>query len=81
LGRARNVAGAFAAHPDLVARLGGRRVVLVDDVYTTGSTVKAVTKVLLKAGVEQVDVITFARVVIGAEMPIYIGNTNVLGAH
>jgi len=69
-GRARNVAGAFAVHPDLMARLRGRRVVLVDDVYTTGSTVKAVTRVLLKGGVKQVDVISFARVVIGAEMPI-----------
>ncbi|HTN60008.1 MAG TPA: ComF family protein [Devosia sp.] len=69
-GRARNVAGAFAVPPDLVRRLRDRRVVLVDDVYTTGSTVKAATGALLKAGVGQVDVITFARVVIGAEMPI-----------
>lgn len=69
-GRARNVAGAFAVHPDLTARLRGRRVVLVDDVYTTGSTVKAVTRTLIRAGVDQVDVMTFARVVIGAEMPI-----------
>lgn len=69
-GRMRNVAGAFAIHPDLMTRLAGRRVVLVDDVYTTGSTVKAATRTLLKGGVAQVDVVTFARVVIGAEMPI-----------
>ena len=69
-GRARNVAGAFAVHPDMVARLAGRRVVLVDDVYTTGSTVKAVTRTLLRGGATQVDVMSFARVVIGAEMPI-----------
>lgn len=69
-GRARNVAGAFAVHPDLLVRLRGRRVVLVDDVYTTGSTVKAVTRTLLRGGAGQVDVISFARVVIGAEMPI-----------
>jgi ComF family protein len=69
-GRARNVAGAFAVHPDLMARLAGRRVVLVDDVYTTGSTLKAVTRTLLRGGATQVDVISFARVVIGAEMPI-----------
>ncbi|WP_354044139.1 ComF family protein [Devosia sp. UYZn731] len=69
-GRARNVAGAFSVHPDLLARLRGRRVVLVDDVYTTGSTVKAVTRTLLKGGASEVDVISFARVVIGAEMPI-----------
>ena len=69
-GRQRNVQGAFAVHPDLPIRLQGRRVVLVDDVYTTGATTKAVTRVLLRAGVEQVDVITFARVVVGEEEPI-----------
>lgn len=69
-GRLRNVAGAFAAHPDILLRARGKRVVLVDDVYTTGATVKAVTRTLLKAGVEAVDVVTFARVVIGADLPI-----------
>lgn len=69
-GRQRNVAGAFAVHPDALLRLRGKRVVLVDDVYTTGATVKAVTRALRKAGVEAVDVVTFARVVIGADLPI-----------
>jgi len=68
--RARNVAGAFAAHPDAAARLKGRRVVLVDDVYTTGATVKAVTRALKRGGAEAVDVLTFARVVIGEDLPI-----------
>lgn len=69
-GRQRNVAGAFAVHPDMLSRSKGRRIVVVDDVYTTGATVKAVTRVLRKAGAEAVDVITFARVVIGADLPI-----------
>jgi len=69
-GRQRNVAGAFAVHPDILIRARGRRIVLVDDVYTTGATTKAVTRSLLKAGVERVDVVSFARVVIGADMPI-----------
>nr|WP_314257183.1 ComF family protein [uncultured Devosia sp.] len=69
-GRQRNVAGAFAVHPDMLSRSKGRRIVVVDDVYTTGATVKAVTRVLRKAGAEVVDVITFARVVIGADLPI-----------
>ncbi len=68
--RARNVAGAFAVDPDFLAAAGGRRVVLVDDVITTGATVKALTRELRRAGVDQIDVISFARVVIGAEMPI-----------
>lgn len=53
--RQRNVAGAFAPHPDALARLRGRRVILVDDVITTGSTVKAVTRALKSGGAERID--------------------------
>lgn len=66
-GRRRNVAGAFAAHPDLLLRLRGRRVILIDDVVTTGSTVTAVTKTLKSGGAERVDVMSFARVVVGSD--------------
>ncbi len=65
--RQRNVAGAFKAQPDVAARLNGRRVVIVDDVITTGSTVKAVTRALKSAGVDRVDVVSFARVVTGSD--------------
>ena len=65
--RRRNVAGAFAPHPDSFRRLGGRRVVLVDDVVTTGATVKAVTRALKSGGAERVDVVSFARVVTGSD--------------
>lgn len=68
--RLRNVQGAFEAHPLLVQRLNGRPIVLVDDVYTTGATVKAVTRALKRGGAEVVDVVTFARVVIGGELTI-----------
>ena len=68
--RSRNVAGAFIAAPDAVVRLKGRRVVIVDDVITTGSTVKAVTLALKRGGVDKIDVIAFARVVVGVETPI-----------
>jgi ComF family protein len=63
--RARNVAGAFAAHPEALALTRGRPVVIVDDVITTGSTVRAITRALNRAGVERIDVISFARVVGG----------------
>lgn len=69
-GRLRNVQGAFEAHPRALERLAGRPVVVVDDVYTTGATVKAVTRALRKGGAESVDVLTFARVVIGEDLPI-----------
>ena len=65
--RQRNVAGAFVAQPNLLERLAGRDVVIVDDVISTGSTVNALTKVLLGAGVDRVDVISFSRVVIGID--------------
>jgi ComF family protein len=56
--RRRNVRAAFAAH--------GRsppRVVLVDDVYTTGSTVASAASALRTAGARRVDVVSFARAV------------------
>jgi ComF family protein len=57
--RQENVRGAFR----VVGDLAGRRVLLVDDVYTSGATVKAATRALLRARAAQVDVLTFARVV------------------
>lgn len=68
--RQRNVSGAFAAHPRLAAILAGRPVLLIDDVYTTGSTLKALTRCLKRAGVEHIDVLSFARVVSGEAIPI-----------
>jgi ComF family protein len=63
--RRRNVAGAFQTSPDISSRLRGRRAIVIDDVITTGSTVKAVTRALKSGGVERVDVLSFARVVTG----------------
>jgi hypothetical protein len=56
--RRRNVAGAFAAGEAVPTRL-----VLVDDVYTTGATAAAAASALRKAGAARIDVVTFARAV------------------
>ena len=63
LGRARNVRGAFAVPPARRALVAGRRVLLVDDVLTTGATAEVASRALLAAGARAVDVITLARVV------------------
>jgi ComF family protein len=62
-GRAENVRAAFAVRPRRRDALQGRRVLLVDDVYTTGATATACARALLRAGAAAVDVLTLARVV------------------
>lgn len=61
--RADNLQGAFRAPEDARLRIGGRNILLVDDVLTTGATANAASRVLLRAGAARVDVIVFARVV------------------
>ena len=61
--RTANVQGAFRVGEAQKPALRGRRVVLVDDVITTGATIEAVARTLLRAGAAQVDVLVFARVI------------------
>lgn len=59
--RWKNIKGAFSLrHP---GRIKGRKILLVDDVYTTGATVNECARVLMKAGAKFVDVLTLARAV------------------
>ncbi|MHB8879108.1 MAG: ComF family protein [Myxococcaceae bacterium] len=55
--REQNVQGAFCAR----AELGGRRLLLVDDVFTTGATARAAAGALLARGAAEVKVLTLAR--------------------
>jgi ComF family protein len=68
--RATNVQGAFKVLPDQAHEIQGRRVVLVDDVLTSGATTDACARALLRARAAQVDVLVFARVVDTHKAPI-----------
>jgi predicted amidophosphoribosyltransferase len=61
LQRRREVAGVF----EIVDKeaVNGRKIILVDDVLTTGSTANACARVLLRAGASRVDLVCWARVV------------------
>jgi ComF family protein len=61
--RADNVQGAFRVPPECRADVAGRRLILVDDVLTSGATVDTCARALLRAGAAHVDVLVFARVV------------------
>jgi ComF family protein len=68
--RADNVQGAFRVPADLKAEVSGRRLVLIDDVLTSGATVDTCARALLRAGAAHLDVLVFARVVAPLRSPI-----------
>lgn len=68
--RVANVRGAFKVPGSHAAVIAGRRVVLIDDVLTTGATASAATRALRRAGAARVDVLTFARVAPGGPVAI-----------
>lgn len=61
--RAQNIKGVFEV--DRPERVAGKNILLVDDVFTTGSTANEASKMLKKAGSEKVFVFTLGRVVVG----------------
>ncbi|HJS09147.1 MAG TPA: ComF family protein [Pirellulales bacterium] len=68
--RADNVQGAFRVPADLKAEIAGRRLILIDDVLTSGATVDTCARALLRGGAAHVDVLVFARVVAPLRSPI-----------
>lgn len=63
--RATNLQGAFRVGEAGKLAVLDRKIVLVDDVMTSGATANAAARVLLRAGAKRVDALTFARVVTG----------------
>ncbi|MGZ3366385.1 MAG: ComF family protein [Caulobacteraceae bacterium] len=61
-GRRRNVQDAYAYPTGWAQKVAGKRILLVDDVMTTGATAEACAKALMKAGAAAVDVAVIARV-------------------
>ena len=71
--RSRNVSGAFVPGPE-AASLRGARVLLVDDVLTTGATLNEAARVCLYHGAASVDILVLALVV-GEEFPYMLAAT------
>lgn len=68
--RAQNVQGAFRPPPERKSEVAGRRLVLIDDVLTSGATSDACAQALLRASARSVDLLVFARVVDAVRAPI-----------
>ncbi len=54
--------GAIAVRPGRAAAVAGRRILLIDDVLTSGATARACTRALLDAGAASIDVLVASRV-------------------
>ncbi len=59
--RRKNVRGAFSLNPETSVR--GKRLLLIDDIYTSGATVKECSRTLIRGGAKEVSVLTLARTV------------------
>jgi ComF family protein len=68
--RRKNVKDAFRVPVENLHMIAGKKVLLIDDVRTTGATANACAQSLIKAGAQQVDLLTFALVIEPARLHI-----------
>src|SRR5215210_4812771 len=68
--RAENVQGAFRVAKERQHEVAGKRLIVVDDVLTSGATADACARALLRSGAASVDMLVFARVVETVQAPI-----------
>lgn len=59
--RLKNITGAFVINKKYLDKIAGKKILLIDDVMTTGATVTECSKILLKAKVARVEVLTLAK--------------------
>jgi len=68
-GRRRNVQGAFGIRKGRESRIDGARIVLIDDVMTTGATLESCARTLKRVGAKRVDALALSRVVKAQVIP------------
>lgn len=68
--RLENMRGAFQVAAMRKIAIAGRRIVLIDDAFTTGATISAATRALKRAGAVHVDVLTFARATLSSTISV-----------
>jgi len=57
-----NISGAFEVNKKYLKEISGKNILLIDDIFTTGSTLNECAKMLKKAGAAEVNILAIARV-------------------
>lgn len=61
--RQKNISGVFTINPKYAEQIKNKKIVLIDDLYTTGATAQAAAKELYKAGAESVSILVACKVI------------------